>query len=329
MKNSTLLLSIIIGALSFALVLLFYFLSRRKENTTLIQDRMKSARDQGVRNITAENYNLFEAEHDRLLQTRLDDFFKEITKKRGVKTGYFQKLTAGISTGAGLLVLICSIALAWVLAMLVMGLSVSDGIYYALPAGFALTIMILRKYQKRREKQFLDMFPLAFDIVARGLKAAGTLEKTFKTVSEQIEGPVGREFGRINHEVGFGVPFHEAMINAADRIQIDDFSFFAIALIIQKKAGGSLSELVSTISAFLRKRQELRLKVVALSAEAKMTGVIVGSLPVLVLVALYFMNADTLDILRFDPAGRKLSLFLICYVSLGIVIMQKMSNIKI
>ncbi len=313
------------------LVMVVFLLSsyRKKDKRNLVRSRVKEASKQGKSANAAENYRLFEAEHEKMLEIQLDDFFKDLTKKRGVKTSYFQKLTAGVSAGAALLIMLIATLVAFLVIKVVMVLDAADTIIYAIPAGICITIILLRKYQDRREKEFLISFPLAFDIVARGLKAGGTIEKTFKTVAEQIEGPVGREFNRINEENDFGVPFDEAMINAAERIQIDDFSFFTIALIIQRKAGGSLSDLVTNISSFLRKRQELRMKVKALSAEAKATGFIVGSLPVVILIIMWFVNPETIDTLRFDPAGRKLSLFLILYMSLGIYIIKRMTNIKV
>lgn len=322
-------LPFLFGGLFLGFVFIMVKSNRNKDRERLIQERAVAARNQGSQLISAESYHLFESDHEKLLETRLDDFFKNLNKKRGVRTSFLQKLTAGVSTGlAFMIIFICCFVSTLVLKIL-MVLDLPEAILFGIPAGFGLTVAVLHKFQDRREKEFLVAFPIAFDIVARGLKAGGTIEKTFKTVAEQIEGPVGREFNRINEEIDFGVNFDEAMVNAADRIQVDDFSFFTIALIIQRKAGGSLSDLVANISAFLRKRQELRLKVKALSAEATATGLIVGSLPLVMLVLMYFINPETIDILRFDPAGRKLSFFLIIYMTIGIVVIRKMTNMKV
>lgn len=329
MSELTFFLPFLFGGLFLGLVFVLLQSSRNKERDELIQSRLRALRNQGGQMNSAQDYSLFEADHEKLLQTKLDDFFKNLNKKRGVQTSFLQKLTAGISTGLAVLIILGTGVISTFILKVLMVLDWSDAVLFGIPAGLGLTVSILRKMQDRREKEFLAAFPIAFDIVARGLKAGGTIEKTFITVSEQVEGPVGLEFKRINQEIDFGVNFEEAMINAAERIQIDDFSFFTIALIIQRKAGGSLSELVSNISAFLRKRQELRLKVKALSAEATATGLIVGSLPLIMLVLMYFINPETIDTLRFDPAGRKLSLFLMVYMTIGIVIIRKMTNMKV
>lgn len=321
----------IVAVIFFTFFLVLFIANRYEESADVLRTRVQAAKREGTQNmnLSAESVRVFEAEHERLLEVRLDDFFKELSKKRGVSTSYFQRLTAGVSAGAALLVLLLCIAASFLILKTFMALDFFDSIIAAIPAGAMLTISFFRKYQDRREKEFLQTFPLAFDVVSRGLKAGGTIEKTFRTVADQIKGPVGQEFNRINQEVEFGVPFEEALVNAAERIQIDDFSFFTIALIIQKKAGGSLSDLVANISLFLRKRQELRLKVKSLSAEAKATGLIVGSLPILILVVMYFINPETIDILRNDPAGRKLSIFLVLFMLTGIWIIKKMINIRV
>ncbi len=319
----------LIATMFFLFFLVLFIANREGESAELLRSRAQAARKEGTSNMSIENVRIFEAEHERLLEVRLDDFFKELSKKRGVSTSYFQKLTAGVSAGAALLVLLVCLIVSYLLIKVVGSLDAGDAVLYAVPAGVFLTISFLKKYQNRREKEFLQAFPLAFDVVARGLRAGSTIEKTFKTVAEQIPGPVGVEFQRMNEEVEFGVPFEEALVNAAERVQIDDFSFFSIALIIQKKAGGSLSDLVANISNFLRKRQELRLKVKSLSAEAKATGAIVGSMPILILIVMYFINPETIDILRYDPAGRKLSVFLVLFMFTGIWIIRKMTSIKV
>lgn len=329
MFDITAYLPFLIAGLFFGLVVAFYVINKEDENKDLLRTRVQKVRHNSQSDSPVDSVRIFEQERERLMEVKLDDFFKDLAKKKGVSTGFIQKMTAGISAGAALITFGISVLISFCLFKVVFLLDTTDSALYSLPAGVMLTFMLFRKYQSRRETEFLSTFPLAFDVVSRGLKAGSSIEKTFITVSEQVVGPVAKEFERINQEIEFGVPFEEALVNAAERIQIDDFSFFTIALIIQKKAGGSLSDLVSSISTFLRKRQELRMKVKSLSAEAKATGIIVGSMPVLVLVAMYFVNPETIDILRFDPSGRKLSLFLVIFVMIGIWIMRKMTSIKV
>ncbi len=325
----TIILPIFFAFLFLGFVVGLYAFIRRKESSEQVASRMKTAQELGVKTLSTENVKLFEAQREHILEVRLDEFFKELGKKKGVSTGFFQKLLAHVSTGAALLLFTLSWLFSFLALKIVMVFSVAMAITVGFPLAVILTILVLRSYQSRREGEFMDNFPLAFDIVSRGLKAGGTLEKTFKTVSREIEGPVAREFAIITEQTDFGVPFEEAMINAAERIQIDDFSFFAIALIIQRGSGGSLSELVSGISTYIRKRHELRLKVNALSAEAKATGAIVGLLPVVILFIMYFVNPEHIEILRYDPAGRKLAIFLVFYLLLGFLVIRKMTKMKV
>lgn len=323
------LLPIFFAALFLVVVFGLYIFTRRRETMDQMTSRMKTAQELGVQAISTENVKLFESQQEHILEVRLDDFFKELGKKRGVSTGMFQKLLARVSTGAALLLFVIAWGIAFSALKFMLAVDITEAIIFGFPLAILLSLMVLRKYQSRRETEFMNNFPLAFDIVSRGLKAGGTLEKTFKTVSTEIQGPIAKEFAIINEQIDFGVPFEEAMVNAAERIRIDDFSFFAIALIIQRGSGGSLSELVSGISTFIRKRHELRMKVNALSAEAKATGAIVGGLPLVILFIMYFINPEHIEILRYDPAGRKLAFFLVGYMLLGFLIIRKMTKMKI
>lgn len=323
------LLPFILPVIFLTLLVGLFALIKQKESEEVVNERVKAAQLQGASNLSLENIKLFENQKEKLLEVKLDEFFKDLGKKQGVSTSGLQKLLGGVSGGAALVLLLGCWVVGFLILKVVLALEIIEGIFLGLPMGIMFAVILLKQYQHRREKEFLQNFPIAFDIIARGLKAGGSIEKTFKTVERELEGPVSVHFGRINEQIDFGVPFEEAMVNAAERIQIDDFSFFSIALIIQRKAGGSLSELVSNISTFLRKRSELRMKVHALSAEAKATGIIVGSLPVAILLVMYFINPEHIDTFRHDPAGRKLAFFIFFYMLTGILIIRKMTHMKV
>ena len=181
----------------------------------------------------------------------------------------------------------------------------------------------------RKDRDFLTHFPIALDIVSRGLRAGTTVEKTFMTVAKEVEPPLGPEFQSICKQIEFGVSFDDAIKLSADRVQISDYSFFVIALMIQRRTGGSLSELVQNISAVIRRRQELKLKIKALSSEARATGMIVGSLPFLALLGMLFFSPDYIETFQKDPAGRKLMAIAMGLILTCILVIRRMIRFKI
>lgn len=181
----------------------------------------------------------------------------------------------------------------------------------------------------KRHAIFMQSFPSALDIVSRGLRAGVSIERTFTTIQNEIDGPVGDEFRFLVEQINIGVPFEDALRKSIDRVNIPDYSFFAIALIIQRRTGGALSELVSGIAELLRKRENLRQKVKALSSEAKATGLIVGSMPILTFLIISVANPTYFDAFRYDPMGHKLFMLIIGLMIAGVVTVRKMIKFEV
>lgn len=93
---------------------------------------------------------------------------------------------------------------------------------------------------------------------------------------KEVDAPLKQEFARIIQQIEFGISFDEALHQAADRVDLSDFYFFTTSLIIQRKAGGSLSEILDNIITSLNRANEIRSKIKVLSAEAKVTAYILG-----------------------------------------------------
>jgi tight adherence protein B len=183
--------------------------------------------------------------------------------------------------------------------------------------------------ENKRKNLFLKNFPTALDIIMRGLRAGLPLEKTFSTVVSEVEGPISSEFKYITEKMELGVSFTEILADSARRVKILDYHFFASALAIQYNLGGSLADFMENVAGIIRKRRELRLKIRAISSEAKTSGIIVGSLPVLTLLAVSYMNPSQLEIFRYDPTGKKLLLIAISLLVLGVISLYFIAKVDV
>lgn len=160
--------------------------------------------------------------------------------------------------------------------------------------------------ENRRRQAFMKSFPQALDIIMRALQAGLSIEKSFKLVGKELEGQIGQEFTQICDAIEIGMPFSQALIASARRMQMTEYDFFIAALNIQRYVGGSLVEFMDEISVVLRRREDVILKIKSLSAEAKMTGLILGSLPFLTLLALSILKEGYVEKFRDHPTGRVL-----------------------
>lgn len=181
----------------------------------------------------------------------------------------------------------------------------------------------------RRRNKFNALFPEGIDLIVRGLKSGLPVSESIRVVGQEISDPVGVEFREISDQIKFGKTLTDAMWSVAPRIDTPEFRFFIISLSIQQETGGNLAETLENLSTVLRKRKTLKLKIKALSSEAKASAYIIGSLPFLMFGILLMMNYGYASTLYTDPRGIILvGCGLISY-ALGIGTMAKMVRFDI
>ena len=167
-------------------------------------------------------------------------------------------------------------------------------IFVGLFVGFGLPHYVVGSLIKKRLAQFTANFPDAIDLLVRGLRSGLPIAETLHAVASEIPGPVGVEFKGVIERIRIGKTMEAALQDAADNLGTPEFQFFCITLAIQRETGGNLAETLSNLSDVLRKRAQMKLKIKAMSSEAKASAWIVGSLPFFVFILVYFMNPSYL-----------------------------------
>jgi tight adherence protein B len=213
-------------------------------------------------------------------------------------TGDRIKLPHLTATGA------IAVAVVYLFATRVMALHPALVILLCGAAGVGMPMLLLRLAQSRFQQRFLDVFPDALDLVGRAVRAGLPVFDAMEVAAREIRAPVGSEFQRTLDEVRIGVEIEEALQHTADRIRVPDFRFYVVALVLQRRTGGSLAETLANLSNIIRRRKELRLKARALTAESKMSALVLAILPVVVGTGLYLINRDLMSVLFADPRGR-------------------------
>lgn len=161
----------------------------------------------------------------------------------------------------------------------------------------------------RRQARFLQMLPEALDVIVRGLRTGLPVIESVAVVGKDFEDPIRREFAAVADAVRLGMPIEEAVRDTAARLRVPEFDFFSIAVAIQRETGGNLAETIQNLSTLLRARQQMKLKIRALSAEARASAMIIGALPALMLGLMQLVNAEYVSLFFTDIRG---------YVMLGI-----------
>lgn len=172
-----------------------------------------------------------------------------------------------------------------------------------LALGLILPWIFLTLRKDRRERRFLAQLPDTLQLLAGSLQAGYSLPQALDTVVREGEPPMSTEFNRALVESRLGLPVEDAMDGIANRLSNRDFSWVVMAVRIQREVGGNLAELLGTVAETLRERERLRRQVRALSAEGRLSGWILGLLPVLFTVYLALVQPTYLHPLVSTPLG--------------------------
>jgi tight adherence protein B len=194
---------------------------------------------------------------------------------------------------------------------------------------FGIPNWLLTFLRKRRINKFIEEFPGAIDVIIRGVKAGLPVADCFRMIASEGQEPVRSEFRRIVESQTVGLSIGEAVERFADRVPVPEASFFSIVINIQQKAGGNLSEALTNLSRVLRDRKKMKGKVKAMSAEAKSSAGIIGSLPFLVGGAVYLTTPSYMMILFTTNIGKIIIACGLLWMAIGVFIMRKMINFDI
>jgi len=197
------------------------------------------------------------------------------------------------------------------------------------PALGCLPILWLLWRRKRRLKAFAAQLPEALDMLARSLRAGQSLASGFGLVAKEVPAPLGKEFGRVFDEQNLGVPLEESLRDLADRIPNMDLKFFATAVVLQRQTGGDLAEILDRISSLIRERFNIWGQVQALTGEGRLSGIVLMALPVVIFLAVYYLNRDYVMMLFTDPLGKKMLATAIVMQIIGALVIRKIVNIKV
>src|SRR5262249_5036502 len=204
---------------------------------------------------------------------------------------------------------------------------------YVAPIGAILcfTLPWLWLYMKRagRLKKFAGQLPDAMELVARALRAGHSLAAGMHVVAEEMPAPISKEFGRVYEEQNLGIPLEEAMKSMCDRVPNLDLRVFGTSVAIKRQTGGDLAEILDRIGHVIRERFKILGQVKALTAEGRLSGVVLIALPIGLFIMMMWMKPDYIELLWKEPLGIKMSIAAVILMLLGSLAIKKIVDIKV
>lgn len=213
--------------------------------------------------------------------------------------------------GLGILVLVFLVAemLFDTPVLLAAALSVVAGYF----SGKYLMNAVLRHTQVKILKQFSP----ALDMIIRGVNAGIPAQNSIRLAAEEIPDPLARELTRMINRQEIGVPYEEALAETAERIGLPEFDMLLITLKLQRQTGGSLTEALENLSAVVRQRFEIELKVKAITSEARLSSLILIALPFGIGGTLLFFSPDNWTFFTQDETGKAVALAILGMIGFG------------
>jgi tight adherence protein B len=219
-----------------------------------------------------------------------------------------------------------------VFGSIVLGFVYKQSIIWALIFGVLGAIIppyVVSFKAKRRRKKFVSQLPDTLQLLAGTLKAGYSFMQGVEAVSHEVEEPMGGEFRRVVTEAQLGRPVEEALEASAIRMNSPDFEWAVMAVRIQREVGGNLSELLMTVAETMTARQRLRGEVQALTAEGRVSAMVLGILPLGLGVMLWTINPEYMNSLFDESIGRMMLGGSCLLAGAGFLWMKKIIDIKI
>jgi tight adherence protein B len=202
-------------------------------------------------------------------------------------------------------------------------LSIAVGVALA-----ALPMLYIRFRRKRRLKQFTDQLPFVLDLLKSLLEAGHSLLRGLQVVVKEFEPPIGSEFATVLEQTTLGLPLARALQEMAARVPQEDLRLLVVAVKVQAEVGSSLAQIIGRLSEIMRTRQRLRAQIKALTAQSRMSGVIVGLLPVFVLLAFSIVQPGYARALFTDPTGIRMLETAVVLDVLALVTIRRLVRVR-
>jgi tight adherence protein B len=196
-------------------------------------------------------------------------------------------------------------------------------------SGIVLTVLTLAIKRRRRFRRFGQQLPDALDIMVRSLRAGHPVPIALRTIVDQMEEPIRSEIGIVVDEMTYGLDLREAMDRLSQRIAQPELRFMVVAITIQYRTGGNLSEILANLSKVMRARANMMQKAKAITAEGRMSFVVLLVMPFVMVGILNLINPEYYGPVWNDPILHIGFTLAGALLSIGSIIIWRMVSFRI
>ncbi|MSU88393.1 pilus assembly protein TadB [Rhodobacteraceae bacterium 2CG4] len=207
------------------------------------------------------------------------------------------------------------------------GLTIRIGL--AVVMGYGAVYLWLNNKAKKRIALFEEQLPDAVELIVRSLRVGHPFSSSINIVAQEMPDPLGTEFGIVVDESTYGMEVTESLNTMAQRIDIQDVKFLAVAVAIQSQSGGNLAEILDGLAKVIRARFKLFRRVKAITAEARWSGWFLSIFPLAALVFIQLIQPDYYDDVKNTTAFVPAAIIVAIMLFINVIFMRMMVNIKV
>ncbi|WP_338548886.1 type II secretion system F family protein [Roseovarius phycicola] len=174
-----------------------------------------------------------------------------------------------------------------------------------------------------------EQLPDAIELMVRSLRVGHPFSAAIAIVADEVSDPLATEFGVIADEAAYGREMGEALKDMAERIDMQDLRFLAVAVTIQQQSGGNLAEILDGLAKVIRARFRLFRRVKAITAEAKWSGKFLSGFPIMALIGIQLIKPDYYDEAMEHPYFIPACLLVGAFLIANLFVMRALVNIKV
>lgn len=195
--------------------------------------------------------------------------------------------------------------------------------------GAALPFVYIYQKREKRMSKIEEQFPESLEFVARAMRAGHAFSVALEMLHKEFPEPISGEFRRTFEEQNLGLPLEVALEKLGQRVPLIDVHFFVSAVLLQKRTGGNLAELLENLAYLIRERFKLRGQVRAISAHGRISGLVLSMIPLTVAVIMFWTNQEYIMFFINDPTGKILLVTCISLQFLGFLSIRKIIEIDV
>lgn len=309
-----------------AIVLLVYQLATAQQRQVAARLEQMARGEQAV----VAKTSAYQEEEPTGIRRLLRSFGRYLESPRWDLSLEMRMLRAGLPLRSGEFIVLC-FASATLLAMLFLllgGGQLVAGVTGAV-AGFFFPFILVNMKIARRMKAFNSQLGDALILIANSLRTGYSFMQASDMVAQEMRPPISSEFSRAVKEMNLGVTIEDALANLGKRINSEDLDLVLTAVLIQRQVGGNLSEVLDNIARTIRERVRIRGEIRTLTAQGRISGIIVSLLPVVLGLVIYLLNPEYVKLLFVHPVGKIMLGVAGLGQVIGIIVIRRIVDIEV